>query len=331
MADFKIADLSNNLDIFNSYVTERTAEMAHFAMGGILVDDPRLNVLASQGGNLVSIPFYQDLSGDSEVLSDSASLTVNKITTGKDVARLHARGKAWGVNDLAKALSGDDPMGAIGDLVASYWVRERQKTLTNSLKGLFADNVANDSGDMSLNLAIEDGNNATAANLFSGDAFIDAESTFGDAINSIAGIAVHSKVYARMRKQNLIEFIPNSDNTADVPVYLGKYVVIVDDKLPVTAGVTSGFKYTSYLFGAGSVAMGDGGAPVPTETDRDSLAGTDILITRNHAVMHPMGVKWTEASVAAQFPTYAELATAANWDRVYERKNVRLAQLITNG
>lgn len=330
MAEFKIADLSNAMDIFNQYVTERTSDMANLSFSGIMVNDPKLNVLASAGGTMVNMPFYQDLTGDSEVLSDSSSLTVNKITTGKDIARLHARGKAWGVNDLAAALSGDDPMMAIGDLVANYWVRDMEQTLIKSLSGVFADNVANDSGDMVNDVAIEDGNAATAANLFSGDAFIDAESTFGDVIGNIGGIAVHPVVYAKMRKLGLIDFLPEQDAPSQIPFYMGKRV-IVSRHCPRVAGGTSGFKYTTYLFGNGAVGLGDGGAPVPTETDRDSLAGSDILITRRHFLMHPLGVKWTEASVAGQFPTNAECALAANWDRVYERENVRIASLVTNG
>ncbi len=47
--------------------------------------------------------------------------------------------------------------------------------------------------------------------------------------------------------------------------------------------------------------------------------------------MHPRGVKWLDASVAATFPTNTETEAAANWERVYERKNVRIASLITNG
>lgn len=330
MAEFKIADLSNNLDIFNQYVTERTSDMANLALSGIMVNDPRLNVLATQGGNTVNMPFYQDLSGASEVLSDSTSLSVNKITTAKDVARLHARGKAWGVNDLAAALSGSDPLMAIGDLVANYWVRDREATLISSLSGVFADNIANDAGDMVNDVAIEDGTTATDANLFSGDAFIDAEQTFGDVLGSIAGIAVHPVVYAKMRKLGLIDFLPDQNAPAQIPFYMGKRV-IVSRNCPRVAGTTSGYKYTTYLFGNGSVAMGDGGAPVPTETDRDSLAGSDILITRNHFLMHALGVAWTDASVAGQFPTNAECALAANWNRVYERENVRIAALITNG
>ncbi len=330
MAEFKIADLSNSMGIFNQYVTERTSDRANLSLSGIKVDDPRLSVLAAQGGNTVNMPFYQDLSGASEVLSDSNSLTVNKVTTSMDMARLHARGKAWGVNDLAAALSGHDPLQAIGNLVADYWVRDMEQTLIASLGGVFADNVANDSGDMVHDVAIEAGDSATAAEKFSGDAYIDAEMTFGDVIGNIAGLAVHPVIYGAMRKQGLIEFIPDQNAPSEIPTYMGKRV-IVSRHCPVVAGATNGNKYTSYLFGNGSVAMGDGAAPVPTEADRDSLAGSDILITRRHFLMHSLGVKWTDSSVAGQFPTNAECALAANWDRVYERENVRIAALITNG
>ena len=330
MAEFKIADLSNNLDIFNQYVTEKTSDMSNFSMSGIKVNDPKLDALATQGGTTITMPFYQDLTGSSEVLSDSSALTVNKITTAIDKARLHARGKAWGVNDLAAALSGSDPLAAIGNLVSDFWVRDSEQTLIKSLTGVFADNVITNAGDMINDVAIEAGDSATDANLFSGDAFIDTESTFGDVLGAIGGIGVHPVVYGKMRKLGLIDFLPQQDSPAQIPFYMGKRV-IVSRHCPRVAGGTNGYKYTTYLFGTGSVGIGNGAAPVPTETDRDSLAGSDILITRNHSIIHPLGVKWTDASVAAQFPTDAECALAANWSRVYERENVRIAALVTNG
>lgn len=65
-------------------------------------------------------------------------------------------------------------------------------------------------------------------------------------------------------------------------------------------------------------------SPVPTETDRDSLAGEDILINRQHFLLHPRGVKFTDTSVAKKSPSNAELADQANWSRVYENKNIRI-------
>ena len=65
--------------------------------------------------------------------------------------------------------------------------------------------------------------------------------------------------------------------------------------------------------------------------DEDILAGTELLANRKQYIMHPIGVKFTSSSVAADSPTNAELATAANWARVFSRKNVKLLCLKTNG
>lgn len=329
MAATRISDIIVP-EVFNQYITVRSAELAALVMGPIISNDADLDALATRGGTIIKMPFFNDLSGDSEVLSDTSPLTVNPITTGQDWARLHLRGKAWGSNDLAAALSGADPMGAIGDLVAAYWQRDRQKILINSLAGVIADNVANDGGDMVNDVSIADGANAAAANLFSAEAVIDTALTSGDHLDDYVGFAVHSVVYGRMLKQDLIEFIPDSQGRMTIPTYLGRRV-IVDDGMPVVAGGTSGFVYTSYLFGEGAIGLGQGAAPTPTETDRDSLQGDDILINRQHFVLHPRGVKWEEGAVAGEAPTNAELANAANWSRVYDRKLVRLSSLVTNG
>lgn len=326
MAATKIADIISDHDVFSQYFINRSTELVNFYMGGIVMNDLRLDALATSGGKIVSMPFYNDLTGDSEILSDSSALTVNNVTTGQDDARLLARGKAWGVNDLATALNvnRNDPMAAIGDMVAGYWAREYQKALIQSLVGVYADNVANDSSDMVHDIAADDGSKP-----FTGTAFVDAEMTFGDAIGSVAGIAVHSKVYGDMKKADMIEFIKPSDDSLDqIPTYQGRRV-IVNDNLP-NAAATTGRKYTSILFGTGAVGFGNGAAPVPSETDRDSLSGVDLLITRSHFLMHPMGIKWTDSSVAGVSPTNAELINAANWDRVIDRKNVKIAYLVTN-
>lgn len=302
-------------DVFNPYVVERTAEKSALYQSGIIQADAQLNALAQSGGTLLQMPFWSDLTGDDEVLSDTGSLTAGAITASKDIARLHMRGRAWGVNDLAKALSGDDPMGIVGDLVADYWARRMQAALIKTLDGVFA------SATMAGNL--HDITAVTGADTFTGEHFIDATHKLGDAENLLTAIMVHSATYASMRKQNLIDFIPNSQGVYDIPTYMGKRV-IVDDGLPIVSTTN----YTTYLFGTGAIGYGEGAPPMPTETDRDSLAGEDYLITRKHFLLHPRGVKWNEASVAGDSPTNAELATAANWTRVYANKNIRIVKFL---
>lgn len=297
-------------DVFNPYVVERTAELSALYQSGIIENDPAFDTLASSGGNLLNMPFWQDLDGADEVLSDSSDLTLNAITGETDVAVLLTRAKAWGVNDLAKALSGDDPMRVIGDLVAAYWARRMQATLISILEGAFG--ASNMSGN------VHDVSEETGDNEFiSAKTFVDAMQKLGDNKNRLTGVMMHSAVEAYLTKLQLIEYETTADKNDRVPFFLNKRV-IVDDDLTATSDV-----YTTYLFGQGAIAYGNGAAPVPTETDRDSLGSDDILITRKHYILHPRGVKW---NVATTRPTNTQLETGTNWSRVYEAKNIRIVQ-----
>lgn len=325
MPSVKVSDILVP-DVWVPYMQEKTAEKSTLFQSGIITQNDQLNEIAKGGGNTANMPFFQDLAGESEVLSDTAGLSVNKITTGKDVAVKHFRGKAWGANDLAGALSGTDPMAAIADLVAEWWSRDMQRTLIATLKGVFA------AASMTTHvhsIAIEDGNTATESNKISAESTIDAFSKLGDEIEALTAIGMHSTLYYRLLKQNLIEFEPLSEQGQKIATYLGKRV-IVDDGMPRIAGTTSGFKYTTYLFGAGVIGFGEGNPETPVETDRDSLVGEDYLINRRHFILHPGGIKWKGAPVG-ESPSNPELATGNNWERVYEVKNVKVIALITNG
>lgn len=302
--------------VFNPYVVERTNELSALYKSGIIVPVPDLN-LAGKGGTLVNVPFWNDLSGADEVLSEISPLTPGAITAGQDIAVLHARGKAWGVNDLAKALSGDDPMGAIADLVAEYWARRMQALTIATLTGAFA---ASSMSGLVKDIHSESGDAAK----FTGDTFVDACQLLGDAKGKLTAVIMHSAVEANLLKRGLIDYIPEADGKSSLPFFQGKRV-IVDDTMPTATG-----QYTSYIFGAGALGYGEGGAPVPTETDRDSLQGDDILINRKHFVLHPRGVKW-KGTPSGVSPTNEELATGTNWERVYEAKSIRIVKFVTAG
>lgn len=300
---------------FNQYVINRTAELSALSQSGIISNDPSLDALARGGGKVINMPYWNDLSGADQVLSDSTALTVNKITAGQDQAVLHLRGQAWSTNDLAHILAGSDPMAAIGDLVASYWARKRQELLFSTLKGVFA------AGSMSTNLYDISGGTGAAA-VISGNEVLNAKQKMGDAADKLTAISMHSAVFTLLQQQNLIAFIPNSQGVVNIPTYLG-YRVIVDDGHAPATGV-----YTSYLFGQGAIGLGNGMHDHPVEVDRDKLAGDDILINRQAFLLHPRGVKFTSSSVAGAAPTNAEVETAANWTRVYDAKNIRIVKFM---
>lgn len=305
MAITRIADVIVP-EVFNPYVIERTAELSALFQSGIISNNAELNRLASTGGRLINMPFWEDLTGDDEVLADDSPLTPAKITASQDIAVLLLRGKAWAANDLAKALSGDDPMKAIADLLATWWARRHQATLLSLLGGVFG------AASMSDNL------HDTDTVVISPEGFIDATQKMGDAKDRLTAVMMHSAVQAKLAKDDLIDTLKGSEGNTTFTTFMGKRVII-DDGCPVADGV-----YTTYLFGEGAIGLGNGAAPVPTETDRDSLAGDDILVNRQHFILHPRGVKFTDTSVAGAAPTNAELATSANWVRVYEPKNIRI-------
>lgn len=302
--------------VFNPYVIERTAALSAFYQSGIIARNAELDALASAGGKLINMPYWKDLTGDDEVLSDTGALTVGKITAGQDVAALLTRGRAWSANDLAEALSGDDPMAAIGELVAAYWARRFQVTLISILAGIFG----NEATGMDGNKHDISAEGTAATRSISAGTTVDALFKLGDATEKLTGFAMHSATVAKLTKDDLIETIPESEGKPAVKLYLGKPVVM-DDGLPVADGV-----YTTYIFGQGAFGWGEGAAPVPTETDRDSLAGDDILINRRHFLLHPRGVAFKNIAVEGATPSNAELANYENWERVYENKNVRIVQ-----
>ena len=334
MAKTAIADVIVP-SVFEKYAIERTAALSAFESGGIVEMDSHFDELASGGGNAVDMPYWQDITPTRQILSDSGALTVNKIAASKDIARIQMDGNAWSVNDLSKALSGADPMAAVGELVGEYWSRIDQGILISSLKGMFA--AASMAGNL-LSIASESTGGVSATTQLNGATFVDATIKLGDRGDQLTAVAMHSATEGALRKLDLIDFIPDSEGKAQIKTFQGRRVV-VDDTLPTRAGTTSGTVYRTYLFGAGAFAKGHGLLDEPVqggfgtkavEWSRAALDSDTNFINRRRYILHPRGVKFTSASVAGASPTNAELETAANWVRVFENKNVRIVAVDHN-
>ena len=101
-------------EIWVPYVIQRTAEVSRLFGSGIIEQNPEFARLAAGGGSSVNMPFWNDLTGSDQVLSDQAALSTKNIAAAQDVAVINNRGDAWRTNDLAGLLAGDDPMAEIG-------------------------------------------------------------------------------------------------------------------------------------------------------------------------------------------------------------------------
>lgn len=317
--------------VFAPYALERTTTLSAIIQAGIAQSDPDFDALCAGPGKTVDMPFWKDLTGNSEVLTGAANLAVNNITTGDDIAIINNRGKAWGSNILAKVASGGDPMRQIADLVAGWWARDHQTSLLKILDGLF-DNTA---GVLRTTHRLNIYSDVAAASVtdamrLTAETFIDGTVKLGDAGGGLVACAMHSDVEAFLRKRDLIDDIPDSEGKVMIKTFQGRRV-IVDDGCPKVAG-TNTFAYHTYLFGPGAFAYGTGGLSneEQVETDRDVLASDDILAVRKRFIFHPRGVKFTSTTMAGTSPTDAELATAANWAKVYADKNIRIVAIKHN-
>jgi hypothetical protein len=335
MANVQISDIYNPL-VFAAAEQEKQIELNAFMSSGVMVEDPRITAMASVGGNIGELPFFKPLGTQEPNYSNDVTgdtTTPNKITSAIMKYRLASQNQSWSTMDIAVDLALADPVAAITNRIAGYWATTNERRLIQSTMGILNDNVANDSSDMVVNIATDSSGATTAAELVSNDAILDAQQTAGDHQGGFTAIAMHSVVYNRLRKQQLISFIRDADNNTLFQMY-GNLRVVVDDSLSAIAG-TNRVTYTTVIFGSGSVVSGMGRTATPSELDRapnkGNGGGQSDLYSRRADIIHPLGFEFTSASVAGQSATLAELSTTANWSRVWERKNVPLCFLQTNG
>jgi hypothetical protein len=305
---------------------------------GIASADAEIQEFANAPGNILQMPYWNDISGASNVSSDDPSQTAtpNKLTQGQDYARKIRRNNGWSAANLVTSiLGGDDPLDIVAQRIAAYWIREEETVLTYVLNGVFA--AASMSGHI---LAVASEAGATTPVNMDAEVSSNAHALLGQDGIQLRAVLMHSRVFWNLRAAGAIDFGENPAGVRDLdmPFWDGKRV-LVSDAVPKVAGSTSGFKYTSYFFADGALgyaeATGGGGPKKPVELDPAPSAGNgegvDTVWYRRHWIMHPRGVKFTSSSVAGESPTNAELATAANWVRVYDVNNVRIVAVTTNG
>ena len=302
-------------EFFDKYSIKRTMELSALYNSGIVVNSKKFDELASEAAPTHNMPFFEDLSGRAQNMIEGQEVAANKITSNKDVSTTIRRFTMHAATNLSAALAGTDPMAAIGDLVAAYWARQMQLELISILKGVFA------STSMKDHVLDISGMTGKAANI-GAESFIDALQLLGDAQGQLTGVVMHSATKSYLKKRNLIDTQRDSTDV-EFDTYQGRRV-IVDDGCPVDGDV-----YTTYLFGSGAIALGNG-SPVghkPSDIARDPKigAGIDYLITRRVFILHPRGIAWQNAKRAnVESVSPDELEDKTNWKRVYEPKDIRM-------
>lgn len=338
-------------EIFTPYAQNITEQKSRIIQSGLAARNGELDTLLAGGGLTFQVPSFKDLDNDADRVSSDTSVPFasagvdsgtglpagqawppDPLKTGtlKEIAVRLNRNNSWSTTDLSKVLAGADPMQSIADRVAYYWTRRLQAAFIATWNGVIADNVANDSGDYVNNISGASFVDGTTN--FSAEAFLDTALTMGDSMEDLTACVVHSVVYNRMQKNNLIDFIPDSEGRVNIPTFLGREVII-DDGVPRTGNV-----YDTWLFGGGATQVGVGTPPVATEVDRKpgggNGGGQDVLYNRVMWTIHPVGHAWVgtagDGGPANTGTAADDLDEAGSWNRVYpERKQIKFARLVT--
>jgi len=325
-------------EIFTGYTQQLTEQKSRVIASGAAERNSTFDQFLNGGGLTFNVPSFQDLADDDDnVASDDPdqSSTPKKVQTSQEVQVRLSRNQSWKTMDLASALSGADPAEAVAQRVSTYWARRAQAAFLATVQGVFADNAAAPAGsehvvdDMTNDISgLSFGDGITN---FSAAAFLDTTLTMGDSMEDLSLMMVHSVVFNRMQKLNLIDYILDATDQIRIPTYLNREV-IVDDSVPAAGGI-----YETLLFGRGAIQLGMGAPEVPTEVDRDpdsgNGSGSECLYSRVEWVIHPVGCAYVGTSPVggpSNASTSNNLASAGSWQRVFpERKQIKIARLIT--
>lgn len=356
-------------EIFTPYIQQFTEEKSALVTSGVLERNSQIDDLLDGGGLTFNVPSFLDLDAENDpdnIVTDDASDSFRmtsagnittfgvttafsdaipaKLETATEIAVRLFRHKSWSSATLGKELAGADPMVTVTTRGAKYWERRLQRIFIATMQGVSKDNGVNDAGDYAHSVAgatFVDG-----VTNFSTEAFLDAAVTMGDSAQNLSAIMVHSVVFTRMQKNNLIDFLKDSENSQiEIPVFQGRRV-IVDDGMPsgtntVLKDGTAGNAgtYETWLFGPGAMQWGVGSPDEPVEAERKASAGNgggqDILHNRQIWTLHPVGHAFTAGGTTGKggpdnTANPSNLNVATSWNRVYnERKQIPFARLIT--
>lgn len=318
---------------FTAYQVENSLVSTALSQSGVVANNGVIAAQLQAGAESFNVPFWGDLSDvEADITNDDPTIlsTPQKVSANKQVVRKSYLHASWSEMSLASELSGDSALSRIQDRVSAYWDRQFEKRVIATLLGVLASNVANNSGDMMVDIS---GLSGTAAN-FNGSSVIDTALTMGDRLGDVKMIAMHSHIYGEALKNDEIQFFKPSENEMEIATYKGMGI-IVSDNLSPSSGV-----FTTILMGAGALGFATSaprtgyGTELFRKPDAGNGGGQTTLHSRLNVGIHPLGHAWSDgtggSAIAADSPSVADLSVAAHWTRVVsQRKSVPLAFLIS--
>lgn len=333
MADVRLADVYVR-ELFDASAMETSLrKSALFGAGAVAVDSDLSDKVGANDGTTFTSKFYRDLEdNEPDYIDDSDTAIVpDKVAIGDFTARKVMAAKSWSEKDVVRLVTMmQDPLNAIGQRVSAYWGRYYDRYALASLNGAIADNVANDAGDMGIDISAGVG----AAGQISAEAIIDAMATSGDHYEDYTVMIVHSRIAAALRKNNLIVTIPGSEANTTFQYYQHLRMIVTDSITTDGAAAPNTIFHTYFMRGPVVMFGASNNGLISSELYRDPLTGkgggATSLITRRQFAMQPIGFSFqADVTNNTPSPNLVDMEKAGNWDRtVLDRKAIPFSYLI---
>lgn len=324
-------------DVFTDYIQEADPVHTSIINSGVLRVSPDISAVLTDKNNVFTVPNYAPLSGDAKNYDGEADNTPAAVSSSKQTGMAFRRMAAWEDQDFTRELTGADPLGDVARKVAYYQQKNNQKELLAVVDGVLGvRGMETHVKDISASKGEQ--TTVTAENRLSGDTFLDAaQEALGDNFDDLTMVAMHSRVYTNLLKLQLVNNIATTPDAYSRGVQFGlllnKYLVMVDDSLTTSTndGTTT---YNTYLLGEGAIATARNvriDHPNYVDYDPESKGGVNKLYSKWGMALHPLGMSIDTTKIVKNSPTRAELGNAANWTKVWNEKNIKLAKIVSNG
>lgn len=322
-------------EVFTDYMQEQSTFADAIIASGILVSDDTVKNAIGASSSVGTMPIFKSFDGDDEALNfDGDENNVPQEIDGKKQSFMKiGRMRAWKDKDFTRYLVGKSPLENLANnLVVPYWRHQWQKTLLSTMNGVMsATGLENHITDLTA-----EGDTPSDSNKISETSLITlGQKALGDMANNFSLVFMHSAVYARLKTLGLVNYDKYTISGAitreiTLSTVNGK-IVQIDDSLVDTSGTLP--VYHTYLAGRGAFLTADCEIPEPyyTKYDPETNGGVHKLYTKQSKILHPNGMSLKFDNIVKESPTNAELANSANWELVFEHKNVPIALLKTNG
>lgn len=327
-------------EVFSSMMNEAEYWRNPILASGVVREDASIMSLIGDKGNVATLPFYTPINildeGMAALNNDGKTNNTPVTISGKkQTCMLIQRMKAFKANDFTKELTGANPMDHIKASVQSYYTQVWENDLMNIINAVLG--VA-EMADHVTDLSVTSGTIA-AANKITETTAIDAEeAALGDMAGSLGLMVMHSKILAAYKKMDLVEYQKYTVGNAirqevELPTINGKVVLCTNNYTVDTS--TPGFPvYKTFLLGEGAIlgaTKTNYSNAYYTDYDPETVAGVEMLYTKQGRVLHPNGFTLNVNAIAEESPTLAELGNKANWSLAFNPKNIKIGMIKTNG